>query len=250
MIATTDNAFLGGLLHVLQPVAGYRAGADPVFLAAAVPAQHGQSVLDLGCGVGTAMLCIAARVPGLHLTGVELQADLAEIAARNLARNGVDGSIVTADLMELPPQVLGRRFDHVITNPPFFDRSEGSAAENDARELGRGSNIDLERWLDAALRRVCPGGFLTIIHRMERLPACLAALQARAGDITVLPLQPRKKRQAKLFVLRSKKGGKGPFKLFAPLVLHKGEAHTEDAESYTQVAQGILREAKAIQFND
>ncbi|MEY2961347.1 MAG: hypothetical protein RLZ60_1177, partial [Pseudomonadota bacterium] len=52
-----DN-FLNGKVRVWQPINGYRAGVDPVLLAAAVPAKSGQTVLELGCGVGTASLCL------------------------------------------------------------------------------------------------------------------------------------------------------------------------------------------------
>ena len=56
----TDDGFLGQRLHILQPRQGYRAATDPVLLAAAVPAQSGQSVLELGCGAGVASLCLGA----------------------------------------------------------------------------------------------------------------------------------------------------------------------------------------------
>jgi tRNA1Val (adenine37-N6)-methyltransferase len=69
----TRDGFLGGRLALLQPRDGYRAGTDPVLLAAFVPAREGESVLDLGCGAGTAALCLAARVPVLELHGLELQ---------------------------------------------------------------------------------------------------------------------------------------------------------------------------------
>ena len=68
-----QDAFLGGRLRLWQPVRGYRAGGDPVLLAASVPAQAGQAVLDVGCGVGTAALCLSARVPGVAVTGLERQ---------------------------------------------------------------------------------------------------------------------------------------------------------------------------------
>ncbi|MFO7806744.1 MAG: methyltransferase, partial [Paracoccaceae bacterium] len=72
MSALTQDAFLGGQLYLWQPRrGGYRAGVDPVLLAASVPAQAGETVLELGCGVGAAMLCLHARVKGLQLTGVE-----------------------------------------------------------------------------------------------------------------------------------------------------------------------------------
>ena len=66
----TDDAFLGGQLRLFQPAQGYRAGMDAVLLAAAVPAEAGQRVLDLGCGAGTAGLCLAKRVDAVALTGV------------------------------------------------------------------------------------------------------------------------------------------------------------------------------------
>lgn len=79
----TKDAFLGGKLHLWQPKSGYRAGVDAVLLAASVPAQSGDRVLDLGCGVGAAALCLDARIGGLKLTGVELQENYAELARRN-----------------------------------------------------------------------------------------------------------------------------------------------------------------------
>jgi tRNA1Val (adenine37-N6)-methyltransferase len=47
-IETTFDAFLGGRITLEQPTKGYRAGVDPVLLAASVPARAGQSVLELG----------------------------------------------------------------------------------------------------------------------------------------------------------------------------------------------------------
>jgi hypothetical protein len=93
---TTQDAFLGGRVQLLQPRKGYRAGLDPVLLAASVPAQAGDTVLELGCGVGAALFCLAARVPGLTLTGVELQADYADLARQNADLNGTGAEIVTA----------------------------------------------------------------------------------------------------------------------------------------------------------
>ena len=82
------DGFLGGQLRLAQPKIGYRAGIDPVLLAAACPAQRGQEVLELGCGVGVASLCLGRRVPGLALHGVEILHDYAQMARENAARNG------------------------------------------------------------------------------------------------------------------------------------------------------------------
>jgi tRNA1Val (adenine37-N6)-methyltransferase len=67
-LPTTVDGFLGGKLQVEQPVSGYRAATDPVYLAAAVPAKAGQTVLDVGCGVGVASLCLGVRT-NAQITG-------------------------------------------------------------------------------------------------------------------------------------------------------------------------------------
>ena len=79
-VETTNDLFLGGKVTALQPAKGYRAGIDAVLLAASVPAKAGETVLELGCGVGVASLCLAARVEGVEITGVELQPEYAALA--------------------------------------------------------------------------------------------------------------------------------------------------------------------------
>ena len=96
---TTNDGFLGGQLTIRQPRNGYRAATDPVFLAASVPAQHGQSVLELGCGVGVASLCLAVAV-GLLLVSMP---DLGQ-----LLDGRVRGSVT---IMDRSGDVFARRGD-------------------------------------------------------------------------------------------------------------------------------------------
>ena len=245
MTARTD-AFLGGRLAVRQPVGGYRAGADPVFLAAAVPARQGQTVLDLGCGAGVAMLCLMARVDGLRVTGVEADAISADLARTNIEANGYRAEVLEGDVFAPSSALASLSFDHVMTNPPFFDRRNGSAASDPHREAGRGETAPLALWLDAALRRLKPGGHLTVVHRAERLADCLAPMERRAGDIVVQPLAPRAGRPARLVLVQARKGARGPLRLNAPLILHDGARHEADGESYSSAAQAVLREGAAL----
>lgn len=239
--ALTRDAFLGGRLQVWQPARGYRAGIDPVLLAAAVPARAGARVLDLGCGVGTAALCLGVRVPGLTLTGVELQPDYADLARRNAVDNDLPLRVVTADVRALPPDLSGMAFDHVLTNPPYFDRAHGSPAADPDRELALGEALSLSDWLDIALRRVRPGGTLTLVQRMDRLPNALAAVSDRLGACQVLPVTARAGQAAGLFVLHGVKGRRTPFRLCPPLVLHAGDAHPGDRDHYTLDVSDVLR---------
>lgn len=244
--APTRDAFLGGRLQVWQPARGYRAGIDPVLLAAAVPARAGARVLDLGCGVGTAALCLGVRVPGLDLTGAEVQPDYADLARRNAVDNALPLRVVTADLRALPRELAGRAFDHVLTNPPYFDRTRSSPAADPGRETALGEGLSLSVWLDIALRRVRPGGTLTLVQRMERLPDALAAISDRLGACQVLPVAARTGQPAGLFVLHGVKGRRTPFRLCPPLVLHAGDAHPGDGDHYTPDVSAVLRNAAPL----
>ena len=244
----TTNAYLGGRLQIRQPAKGYRAGVDPVLLAAAVPALSGQSVLELGCGVGTASLCLGCRVPGLSITGVEIQPDYAALAQENADLNGQAMAVVVADLAQLPEALRQQRFDHVIANPPYFDRAASTGAQDAGRERAMGEATPLALWIDVAARRLAPKGHASFVHRAERLPDILGAMQGRLGSVEVLPLQPRTGRGAGLVLVRGRKGGRAAFRLHAPVVMHEGARHEADRESYTPQIRAVLRDGAALEF--
>lgn len=241
----TDDGFLGGRLRVLQPRRGYRAATDPVLLAAAVPAQPGQSVLELGCGVGVASLCLGFRVPDLRLAGLELQPAYAALARANALRNGIPLEVCEGDLAGMPTP-LRTSFDHVIANPPYYRPGSGTGAADAGRETAMREATPLAAWIEAGIRRLAPRGILTLILAADRLPATLTALDGRMGSTRLLPLAARPGRAAGRFIIQSKKGGKAPFTLLAPFILHDGEVHDGDRDSVSTPAALILRDAGAL----
>lgn len=244
----TQDGFLGGRLRVLQPRRGYRAATDPVLLAAAVAVRPGQAVLELGCGAGVASLCLAARVAGLSLAGLEVQPAYADLARRNAVLNGVALEVIEGDLEAPPAALAGRGFDHVIANPPYYSPA-GTGAADPGRDRALREATPLAAWIGFGLRRLRPGGWLTLIQSADRLPELLVALAGRgAGSIAVLPLAPREGRPARRVILRARKGGRGAFRLAAPVVLHEGPAHDGDRESHSALARAVLREGAALAF--
>lgn len=240
--ALTQDGFLGGRLALWQPEKGYRAGIDPVLLAAAVTAQPGDSVLDLGCGAGAAMFCLATRVNRLDLTGIERQESYANLARRNAEENFIDARVHIADLTALPPEVKAAHFDHVIMNPPYHEAGRRTGARDAGREQALAEDTPLEAWIDAAARRLAPRGYMWMIQSATRLPDILGALDDRLGSIVVKPVCAREGRAARLVLVCARKGGRGDFRLAAPLILHEGAAHGGDGESYRRETAAVLRE--------
>ena len=204
-------------------------------LAAAVPALAGQSALELGAGAGTAALCLEARVPGALITGVELDTDLAALAAQNARANGAKARFVPADIFALPAE-LKRDFDHVFCNPPFH--GEGQASPDPARARALMDGGRLADWLILGLQRTVSGGFFTAILRADRLNLALAALPERGT--CAFPLLPHAGEAPKRVIVQARKGSAAPFALLPGLVLHQQDG------SWTPEAEAVLRRGSAL----
>ncbi len=229
------ETFLNGRVKARQPDTGFRSGTDAVLLAAAVPARSGQAAMDLGAGAGTASLCLAARVPGLVLTGVEIDPALAELARENAAASALQASFVAADIFALPPS-LKREYDQVFANPPFH--GEGAAPPDPARARALMDDGSLPQWLSIGLQHTVSGGFFTTIVRADRLSEALAAFPQRG--VNIMPLWPRAGMAAKRVILQARKGSRAPVGLLPGLALHDAEGR------YTAQAEAILRDGASL----
>jgi tRNA1(Val) A37 N6-methylase TrmN6 len=232
----TDDAFLGGALRLLQPARGFRAGIDSVLLAAAIPAAGGQSALEAGAGAGVASLCLARRLDGLTVTGLELDPDLAALANRNAGRNGLAGRVLfEAGSLAAPSPSIGR-YPHVLANPPFLEEGEAVASgERGRRQARQGPDGTLKLFIDFCIRHAEPGGSVTLIHRADRLDRILGVLEGRLGALNIWPLWPRAGLPAKRILIGGRVGSAAPLTLRCGLVLH-GEGH-----GFTEAAEAVLR---------
>ncbi|MGE5261111.1 MAG: tRNA1(Val) (adenine(37)-N6)-methyltransferase [Actinomycetota bacterium] len=246
--ARSVDAFLGGRIDVVQPRRGHRAGSDAVFLAAAVPARPGESVLDVGAGVGVAGLCLLVRVPGLDVTAVEIDEELCELASKNAERNEFAASfrVAKADVMGSAKShreagLVREAYDHVIANPPFYAEAAVRAAPDKARAsahvMGAGG---LASWLRFLASYAAPKGRLTLIHRPECLGELLSLLERRFGDVTVFPLFPKQGDAASRIIVQGRKGSRTGVSLLPGLVLHKADGR------YTDEAEAVLRGGSAL----
>ena len=244
----TRDAFLGGRLEIEQPRKGYRAGIDAVLLAAAVPANPGDTVLEAGAGVGTPSLCLAARVDGVRVTGVEVDEDLCAAAGRNAEANALAARVgfVCADLLGpfASSQAAGiarESFDHVIANPPFFDSGESRGSPDPVRGRARtAAPGDLDGWFKYMLTVLRPSGRLTLIHRAEAIGRLLRACENRFGDLQILPVHPLADRPANLVLLHAVKASRAPARWWRGIALH------DAAGGYVPEIESVLREGRAL----
>ncbi len=241
----TEDRLLGGRILLRQPAIGYRVAMDPVFLAAAVPAEPHQLVLDVGCGSGAAMLCLAARVPHSRVVGLEMRRDLVRLAGDNVILNGLEGraSVMIGDLLRPPPRLSPGAFDHVMANPPFNERGHTVPAATDEKSAATiEGEADLAAWVRFSLTMVRAKGTVTFVHRADRIDMLLGHIAGHAGEVVVFPLWPERGKAASRILVRMRKQVASPARLAAGLVLHEIDGRLTDA------AEGVLREGRGLEF--
>lgn len=239
----TDDTLFDGRVRLMQPAQGYRAAIDPVMLAAAIPARAGDTVLDLGCGVGAASLCLAVRVPACRVTGIEADRGLVRLAGDNVVSNGLSDRvlILAGDLARPPQRLEPGSFAHVMANPPYL--AAGTATPSPVAGKAQANiegDADLAAWLRFALTMTRAKGSITFIHRADRLESLLALLAGRAGEIVVFPLWSGIGKDAKRVIVRARKGIATPTRIASGLVLHEADGR------FTEAAQSVLRHGAAL----
>ena len=243
---TTEDTLLDGRVRFRQPRSGYRAAIDTVLLAAAVPARAGERVADLGAGAGGASLALLARLSGVHVTGLEADAGMAALYDANGALNGFGDAMaaVIGNIAAPPAAIADGAFDHVMMNPPYQDKASGNVSPNAAkRRANAETDAGLDAWVGGAQRALKAKGYLTLVHRADRLDDIIAALAPGFGGITVFPLWPAEGVPAKRVIVRARKGVRTPAALLAGLVLHEGDG------GYTPAADAVLRGRAALSLD-
>lgn len=238
-----DNTItvLNGAVSLRQPNGGFRTSIDAVLLAAACTGSVGQSILDLGCGVGSAGLCALARINDTRLTGLEVQKSHVRIATENAQDNNLSERTVFIEGDVRDFRDTG--FDHVLCNPPYervgAHLHSPSAAK--AKAIGHTEeDIALEDWITCAFHCVKSGGSLTMIHKASEMQHLLQALGKSWGATEIIPLWPKQGREAKRVIIRTIKHRKSPARILPGLILHNHDG------SYTEEAEAILRGGEAL----
>lgn len=254
-LANDEISVLGQRLRLRQIPDGFKTSIDAVLLAAACPAKPGDRILDLGCGVGSAGLCVVYRVPDTKLTGIDVLPDHIELAKENAVLNHKDArtTFIAEDIRDYEPMLGGdpetdKGFDHVICNPPYLEQGAHIKSPSAHKQLAIGlgaigegeDDIDLKDWIDAAHRNLRSGGALTIINRADATDKIIREMGRKFGAIEIVPLWPKLSMKAKRVIIRGIKDRRSPATLHPGVVLHNADG------DYTSAAERVLREGQAL----
>lgn len=241
---TTIDDFLGGAIRLIQPRDGYRVSMDTVMLAATIPARAGETVLEGGVGSAGAALCLARRLPGVKVHGIDIQKSMIELARQNITCNDLSDFVSVSHQCVTDLSGPEATYDHVMVNPPYL--AEGKAIRPPEHNKGLAhmdSVATLKDWIKFCIYRVKNRGTVSIVYRADRMDELIAHLYRRVGDLKILPLWPRIGTPAKRVLIQGRKGVRGTAKMLPGLALH-GEV-----DRYTAEAHRILWDGEPLSLD-
>ena len=163
------------------------------------------------------------------------------MASANGKLNSIDLNVINADITELPGRLRQMQFDHVIANPPYFDRLASMSSFNQGRDISRILNTPLVDWVSVMAQRLKQKGWAHLIYRVDQFDTLFPLLTSRFGSFVLTPIVSRMEREAELIIIHMRKSGRAAFRLESPLCLHRGLQDGNDASDYTEEVEDILR---------
>jgi release factor glutamine methyltransferase len=146
------------------------------------------TVLDLGTGSGAIALAIKKHLPASRVTAVEASAASLAVAKRNAVRHNLEVDFLHGEWFA---PVGGRRFDVVVSNPPYV--AEGDPHLGALRFEPRSALVSGADGLDAireiarrAPAHVAPGGWLLLEHGLGQ-DGAVRALLAGWNEVQTWP---------------------------------------------------------------
>lgn len=200
-------------------------GMDAVLLSGFARVKPGERVLDLGTGTGIIPILLEAKYEGEHYTGLEIQKDMADMAARSVALNGLEKkiSIVEGDIRRAG-EIFGLAgFDVVTSNPPYMNDSHGLKNPDLPKAIARHEVLcTLEDVVRESARLLRPGGRFYLVHRPHRLIEIITALTShKLEPKRIKMVHPYVDREANMVLIEAVRGGGSMVKVEAPVVVYR-----------------------------
>lgn len=208
-------------LKLIQKNSGFRFGVDAVLLANFVDIRKNSKVIDLGTGNGIIPILIAGKTTASHITGLEIQESIAEMAGRSIELNGLESkvTIVQGDIKQAAHKFGKSVFDVVVSNPPYMNCGAGLTNSIDTKTISRHEILcTLEDVISSASAILAPGGQFAMVHRPERLVDIMCLMRKYKLEPKYLKfVHPSPHKKPNLILVKGSRGGNPHLKMLPPL---------------------------------
>ena len=221
-----DDLQIGGLKLIQNP-SGFCFGVDAVFLSDFVKVKPGETVLDMGTGNGIIPVLLSAKTRGKKFTGLEIQADTADMARRSVEYNHLEDriEIVTGDIKEAAEIFKPAFFDVITTNPPYMLAQHGQRNPDNAKAIARHEVLcKLDDILRESMRLLQDKGRFYMVHRPFRLTEIMIKMSYyKIEPKRIQFIHPYIDKEPVLVLIEGVRGARSRVTIEPPIVIYEKE---------------------------
>ena len=211
--------------RIIQDPERFCFGMDAVLLSGFAKAKEGDNVLDLGTGTGIIPILMEPKTRATHFTGLEIQSESADMAARSVKLNHLEEKIeiVTGDIKEAVSLFGAASFDVVTCNPPYMTEHHGLTNPKAPKAIARHELLcTLEDVISQAARLLKPGGNFYLVHRPFRLADIIVLLrQYKMEPKRMKMVYPFINKEPNMVLIEANRGGRARMSVEKPLIVYK-----------------------------
>ncbi len=227
-------------LRIIQNKNGFCFGIDSILLSEfAKDVKKNSNVIDLGTGTGIIGFLLLAKTNISHITGVEIQADVADMVKRSIKLNNLEEKfeVINCNIKDVFSYVNKESFDVVVTNPPYKKSNTGAKSESQQKMISRHEVLaDLFDFIKISKNVLKDKGSFYMVHRPERLADIIWGLRENKLEPKVIRFvySKRNSKEAKLVLIKAIKNGGEFLKIDKPLYIYEenGEYTREVLDIY------------------
>lgn len=209
--------------RIIQNKKRFCFGMDAVLLSGFARVKEGEKLLDLGTGTGIIPILLEAKTEGSHFTGLEIQEEVADMAARSVQLNHLEDKveIVTGDIKEASKRFGRSSFEVVTSNPPYMIHQHGLQNPDRSKAISRHEILcDLEDVIREAALVLKPGGRFYLVHRPFRLTDLMELLRRYKLEPKRLKMvHPYVDKEANMVLIEAIRGSKARITVEAPIIV-------------------------------
>ncbi len=217
---------------IIQNPARFCFGMDAVLLSGFAFVREGERAIDLGTGNGIIPILLAAKTPGEHFTGLEIQHDNVEMAQRSVLLNGIGDrvEIIEGDIKTASATFGKASFEVVTSNPPYMLGNHGLVNPDSAKAIARHEIMcTLEDVVREASLLLKPQGRFYLVHRPFRLAEIIVCLKEHKLEPKRMKMvHPFIDKEPNMVLIEAVRGGKPRMTVEAPLIVYKEEGVYND----------------------
>jgi tRNA1(Val) A37 N6-methylase TrmN6 len=206
---------------------------DSPLLADFIQTEEADELLELGTGSGIVSLLLSIK-PFKHITAVEIQESLADLARRNVKLNGLQDkiSVVHQDIRNFHPE---RRFDVIFSNPPYIKAKQGLLSSDQEKSVAKHElKCDIFDIMAKTAELMKKKGRAYFVFPVKREQDLRQALKKNHLNVKTVRFVLPRKESAPRFLLSECRFGSQEETILPPFVLFSGQG------DYTSEAKNIF----------